>query len=1064
MRLFTRGLMLALLLLTAHVFAADYQANIDRFQQRLDQLSPDDTSPDIKQQRERLQKIVAAYQEAKTYDAQAANLREQIEKSGQVENQLRRQLNEKSTKVHANAFDNLSASQLEQQLTLTKANQLELIQNRERLQNQIAQSDQRLIDLRNQLTNLKQNSINAQDSTSDLAQAEFARKTARTQAIELEILFQPEQTDQDRLRLEQLNQQLEAINQKIGVMQNTVQDKRKKEAQAALEALSENSGSNQRSPVLKQLINETQSLSDRLETIQSKTLNAQDQRQRLESELTIVTQSYNTIQQQLELSSQPLGVELRNFTKRLSQPISTGETKDAINDLRLSNLEISRELFQMERGEQLPDLAEGLAEQARQLLSSKETLLTQIRDASNEAINELSQLLTIQEQINTQIRLGRDLISQHMLWIPSIQPVSSNWPVQILNGMGALYDNIKPYDNIPIHKPVSQWIPPFALWLLICLAAILVRRAYRVKAPLWASQIGHVKQDRFIHTFNLLWMPLIYTLPAPTFVILIGRFILNAEAWPTDALTLLTKVISVGIWIYMVVQAWMKTPNAVLHGHFGMPEKLCVRTRRLLHPLFWLGMPLIIILLITDQSSSSELQSGIGRLTFIILASLVTLFWLALMSSSALIDKMTSGEHWWQKARVWIWALVAIHIVAIGIALLGYVFTGTIVMLILLVMAGIVASTFILFKLGNRWLLIEERHLAFERAKQRRNEILEAREKNEEIPPLEENFIDVQTLSDQARILLKTVTIIAFASLLWMLVKSVLPTLDVLDQIVLWGGSVDAEGSIVSQAITLKNLLFSLVLISLCVLAAYNLPGLLELLVLRHITLAPGTSYAITSVTKYALIVISVLVGASQLGLEWSKLQWLIAALGVGLGFGLQEIVANFISGIIILFEKPIRIGDTITIGGVSGNVSRIQIRATTITDWDRKEVIIPNKTFVTDQLINWSLTDPITRVVITVGVAYGSDTKKAHEILLNVAKNHPRVLEDPAPQCFFTVFGASTLDFELRFFVNSLADRLEVSHELNQQIDESFKQNGIEIAFPQLDVHLHRSPKKKGE
>ena len=248
--------------------------------------------------------------------------------------------------------------------------------------------------------------------------------------------------------------------------------------------------------------------------------------------------------------------------------------------------------------------------------------------------------------------------------------------------------------------------------------------------------------------------------------------------------------------------------------------------------------------------------------------------------------------------------------------------------------------------------------------------------------------------------------------------------------------------------------------IVLCILAAYNLPGLLELLVLRHIDLSPGTSYAITSITKYILLVVSIMAGASQLGLEWAKLQWLVAALGVGLGFGLQEIVANFVSGLILLFEKPIRIGDTGTIGNFSGTVTRIQIRATTIVDWDRKEVIIPNKNFVTDQLINWSLTDPITRVVIPVGVAYGSDTHLAQELLLDVAHQHPKVLKEPEPNAYFLAFGASTLDMELRLFVSSMSDRLTTTHEINQAIDAAFKAHNIEIAFPQLDIHLHRGNK----
>ena len=141
-----------------------------------------------------------------------------------------------------------------------------------------------------------------------------------------------------------------------------------------------------------------------------------------------------------------------------------------------------------------------------------------------------------------------------------------------------------------------------------------------------------------------------------------------------------------------------------------------------------------------------------------------------------------------------------------------------------------------------------------------------------------------------------------------------------------------------------------------------------------------GASYAITTILNYAIIVIGAMTVFGSLGVSWDKLQWLAAALSVGLGFGLQEIFGNFVSGLIILFERPVRIGDTVTIGTFSGTVSKIRIRATTITDFDRKEVIIPNKAFVTERLINWSLSDTVTRVVIRLGVAYGSDLDKVKE------------------------------------------------------------------------------------
>ena len=133
--------------------------------------------------------------------------------------------------------------------------------------------------------------------------------------------------------------------------------------------------------------------------------------------------------------------------------------------------------------------------------------------------------------------------------------------------------------------------------------------------------------------------------------------------------------------------------------------------------------------------------------------------------------------------------------------------------------------------------------------------------------------------------------------------------------------------------------------------------------------------------------------------------------MGLGLGFGLQEIFANFVSGLIILFERPIRVGDTVTVGSISGVVSRIRIRATWITGFDRKELVVPNKEFVTTQLVNWSLSDAVSRVEIKVGIAYGSDTERAIELLQDAADANPDVLRDPAPSVLFLGFGESSLD-----------------------------------------------------
>ena len=172
----------------------------------------------------------------------------------------------------------------------------------------------------------------------------------------------------------------------------------------------------------------------------------------------------------------------------------------------------------------------------------------------------------------------------------------------------------------------------------------------------------------------------------------------------------------------------------------------------------------------------------------------------------------------------------------------------------------------------------------------------------------------------------------------------------------------------------------------------------------------------------------------------------------------LQEVVANFICGLIVLFERPFRVGDTVTIGDISGTVSRIRIRATTVVDWDRKELIVPNKEFIVGRLINWSLSDKYIRIRIPVGIAYGSDTALADKLLLKAAQDHPQVLDDPEASAFFLGFGDNCLNFELRAFINEPLDRVRVISDLHRAIDNAFREAKIEISFPQRDVHLDQN------
>lgn len=263
------------------------------------------------------------------------------------------------------------------------------------------------------------------------------------------------------------------------------------------------------------------------------------------------------------------------------------------------------------------------------------------------------------------------------------------------------------------------------------------------------------------------------------------------------------------------------------------------------------------------------------------------------------------------------------------------------------------------------------------------------------------------------------------------------------------------EGPQEDRWITVGDLLAAAAVLLVTWIAVRNLPGLLEIALWQRLPLDRGVRYAMSTLTRYAIVLCGLMLGLSTVGIRWQNVQWLVAAMTVGLAFGLQEIFANFVSGLILLFERPIRPGDIVTVGSVSGMVNRIRIRSTTITDWDCKELIVPNKEFITGQVVNWTLSNPTQRLVLHVGVAYGTDPKRVAELLTSVARSHPRVLHEPPPSVVFMGFGESSLDFEVRVFLAGPEQIMEVRHDLNVAINAALSEAGIDIPFPQRVVHL---------
>jgi len=1028
----------------------DLTADLTRLEEQLQQFENDQENPT----REAYQQAINHLQELISQRQQARKLRLEIEAQPQQLDLARSHAPQPDSDL-PQTFP--AERELQPLLVKAKARLIDLEQYRDELQRTIRDSNKLLLSKREELAALQQqlnNLTQPATATAPTPERQKAREQARQyqqmaiesaiEVTELEILALPGRTELASLNLQNLQTQIQNHQDWINKAEEHLQQQDRMSAEETLSQFE--SAATDTNPVLQQTLSRNNETADIIRQELAEAEQTAQRRKQLEQQLQIIQQTYQAIQLQLELGIGYTGSEIRKHIQQLPKPLKSDNTRNRLKELRLSQLTLS----QPPSPAKTTALTEPQKTKLSQLNQSLTELISEQRSLQQKLISELSQLLLVQEQFNAQVADSRTLFNKHLLWLPSTEPVSARWPAQIMSGVIVLNQELP-----ALLRPYSTMLAdiiaiPFWLFLIALPLALFCQRYLRKRQPRWRKQIGNVSQDHISHTLRpLLYCPLV-ALPIPLFLYLLGRQLDGDE---TSVRNLLYVIASIS-WIYLTVMQWLQQPDGLLQGQFSLPEHATATLRKRLRWLFWINSPLIALLFLLDLSTNETIIAGPTRLILLAITIGFTLFWISLWRAAPRQQKAADDDHSWGNINIWIGAIIAFNVAMAGLILWGYMLSASILigLMFLLICIGILA--YLIFHLGRRWLLIEERKLQFTQTLARRAEILSAREEHKETPPpLNENFIDLQTISEQGNMLLKTVTALTFLTLAWFTLGWTLPALEVLDSVTLWSTGSSENG--VLNYITLKQIIFALAALSVTFIAARNLPGLLELLVLNYLPLPPGTSFAVSTLLKYSLYIIGLISFLNFLGLEWGKLQWLVAALGVGLGFGLQEIVANFVSGLIILFEKPVRIGDTVTIGGVTGTVNRIHIRATTITDWDRKEVIIPNKTFITDQLINWSLTDAITRIVIPVGVAYGSDTELVTKLLLQVAEENENVLTEPSPQAFFLAFGNSTLDFELRAHISAMDKRNQALHELHGAIDRLFRAHNIEIAFPQMDLHL---------
>ena len=1004
------------------------------------------------------------------------DLKQQLEKAPEQTRMAQRALEQlKNDPIPDNkSYENLPSTELERRLNLasesqsnwqkalTDANTLIIsAQTRpERAQAEIGNSQARMLEIEGLLSSGREEGKPLTPDRSNLLNAELNLLKATIDLRRQELQGNNLLLDLGKSQRDLVNEHIARTEQETLILQNIIGEQRRTQSEQTVAELArpeqtEDDASNKilateqagNSKLSTYLLNAT----ERLNTLTRQNLQA---RQQLDN----LNQTDHALEEQIAVlnGSQLLSRILYQQQRTLPKILFNKNLSDEIADLRLYQFELAQQREQISDPEAYLNqlaaksstpLESELRASLLDLIQSRAELLKRLEPTITNLLNESISLQLHQRQLHEMAQTIQKTIDEQMFWIPSNKPINLSWLKNFQNRLS------QQVSDMPWTLMLQQWKnglleqPLFFLPLFFLIALMLwKRKAINKRLEEVNRSIGHYSKDSQLHTPAALMLNILLALPGTLGLALCG-YLLQMDGRGQN--------VGLGAAFYQMAQAWLVFYAAHLilaskglaeqHFHWSHAQINFFRTEvRYLGVI--VGLLVSVVAFATHQPSSLS-DDVIGCAVVLICYLLMTIVLLRLVFNSPSSDEV-SPLHQILGVLFSLLPLALIFVVGFGYYYTALKLTGRLIDTLYLV-----AIWMVLEATAVRGLSVAARRLAYQRMLAKRKAVAEEAPNSDspEALALEEPGRNIEQVNQQSlRLIRLTLLGLFFVAFYWVW-ADLISVVSYLDNFTLYQfGAGDG-----ATVITLKDFLSALVIAGITLALARNLPGLLEVLVLSRLKLAQGSAYATSTLLSYALTGLGFAATLATLGVSWDKLQWLVAALSVGLGFGLQEIFANFVSGLIILFERPVRIGDVVTISSLSGRVSRIRIRATTITDFDRKEIIVPNKTFITSQLINWSLTDTVTRVTIKVGVAYGSDLTLVRKLMLQAATENHRVLREPQPEVYFLNFGESTLDHELRIHVRELGDRTPAIDEINRMINQLFDQHKISIAFRQVDVLL---------
>ena len=832
--------------------------------------------------------------------------------------------------------------------------------------------------------------------------------------------------------------------------------------------------------LVEQLIRDNGELAGELDGLTAAVEALSSDNQAAELQLERMRQRFNRAQSRLEIAGigQALGRYLAEERRELPAPSDyrreSGLRERQISEASIRNISLterSRTLRNVESyvDEQLVQVADEQAQVLRptlvRLVEAQYALLQQLISLNGSYLRLLADSGYTHSQLFEVISEYRDFLAEHLMWVRSRGAFGRADIAALPGELVAFFAPGRWFDASRIFLKRLVRSPLQIAALLFLLLFYWRKTSLRSRLHATSSKVNKPSEDSFASTVNAVVLTFLVALPWPVFVAVTGYEISSAAEASSGAraigaaLLLVSPMFLALHWFRMLC-----TPGGVAEGHFRWASEGVAVLRRQLDLLTLTLLVPAFGLLVNREIAETTANDGLNQMLLLILAVALMVFFYRLLrpntGAAHRLRKRTGAKPFVRFPRLSI-ALATLFPLAVGImSQAGFMYSAGTVLRKLLFTGLLLFLVIIVRELIVRWLLVVKRRLLLQQALQRREAA--AREASGDTASsdastesVEDSLEDIANLDADTRKLINVALVITLIIGLTGIWSSVLPALGILRDVTLWQYIVTVGGVETVRAVTLIDLFIAAIIAVVTIVASRNIPSLIEIILRQRPSVNPGSRLAFATLARYTIATVGTVATLSIIGINWAKLQWLVAGLSVGIGFGLREIIANFVSGLIILIERPVRVGDMVTVGNQSGTVTRIQIRATTLRTWDRQELLVPNKDFIAAHVLNWSLSDEVIRIFLTVGVAYGSDVEQALRLIEEAAVEHAEVLPDPEPLVTFEQFGDNALVLGLRCFVPDLDNRLQVQTELFRAINRKFNEARIVIAFPQRDLHL---------